>query len=74
VGNRGRFNRVRRVALSETANRYAMHLGEASSRPLLRLCGRWLADAGFQAGQQVQVEVGPDVLVIRPASTIKVPF
>jgi len=38
------------------------------------LCGRWLADAGFAAGVEVQVEVGQEMLVIRPVASIKVPF
>jgi len=72
--NRSRFNRVRRVTLQEGAYDLFWHKHGARSRPLLRLCGRWLADAGFAAGVEVQVEVGREMLVIRPVASIKVPF
>jgi len=74
MGNRSRFQWRRRLTLEESSDRDGLQHGEVPSRPLLRLCGRWLADAGFAAGVEVQVEVGHEMLVIRPVASIKVPF
>ncbi|WP_235024451.1 SymE family type I addiction module toxin [Caballeronia arvi] len=35
--------------------------------PWIRLAGRWLEQAGFEAGQQVRVEVQHGKLIITPA-------
>ncbi|MEJ1963752.1 MAG: SymE family type I addiction module toxin [Gammaproteobacteria bacterium] len=35
--------------------------------PNLRLCGRWLQDAGFGIGQRIKVEVNAGRLTIEPA-------
>jgi hypothetical protein len=40
------------------------------SRPLLRLQGRWLAEAGFPVGSKVRVLVSPKRLVIEPVEKI----
>ena len=56
--------RVRRLTLHETANLYRLRRGAAVSKPLLRLCGRWLVAAGFPAGSVVRVEVSDGRLVI----------
>jgi hypothetical protein len=34
--------------------------------PYLRLCGRWLKDAGFTIGQRIRVEVNEGRLTIEP--------
>jgi len=35
--------------------------------PELRLCGVWLAKAGFEIGEQVQIEISENQLILKPA-------
>ncbi|MBC8254892.1 MAG: hypothetical protein H8E35_12830 [Ardenticatenia bacterium] len=58
------------------ADSYLLRRGEATSRPAIRLQGKWLAlprlragrdaEAGFEAGQKVTVHVDDGQIVITP--------
>jgi toxic protein SymE len=45
---------------------YASGDQPGSDVPFLRLCGRWLRDAGFPIGRNVKVEVSEGRLTIEP--------
>lgn len=36
-----------------------------SAVPEIRLCGKWLKEAGFNEGSRVEVEVGSGVMVLK---------
>ena len=56
----------RRLKLHESGDLYHILYGRANSKPSLLLKGCWLHDAGFRAGDYVDVEVEEGRLVITP--------
>lgn len=49
---------VRQLAIS-----YLFHSGRV---PLIRLCGKWLKDAGFAVNDKVKVTVKDNLLILEP--------
>ena len=60
------MRKQRSLVVRETADAYLLRQGRATSRPAIRLQGQWLAEAGFEAGQQVTVHVEDGRIVITP--------
>ncbi|MBN1318453.1 MAG: type I toxin-antitoxin system SymE family toxin [Anaerolineales bacterium] len=56
----------RSLTIGETADAYLLRQGRETSRPSIRLRGKWLAQAGFEAGQMVTVHVEDGQIVITP--------
>jgi len=58
----------RTLKVSESEDWYKVHVHKnRSSKPLLRLQGKWLHDAGFPAGSRVVVRVENRRLTVVPA-------
>lgn len=56
--------REHRLTVQESGNLYRIKHGYEQSKPALRLCGAWLAKAGFRPGAQVRVRVEDGRIVI----------
>ena len=58
----------RTLKVGESEDWYKVHVHKnRSSKPLLRLKGKWLDDAGFPAGSRVVVKVEEQRLTVIPA-------
>jgi len=55
-----------KVGYSYPDSRASKSNAPALPMPFLRLCGRWLDDAGFTIGRNVRVEVNEGRLMIEP--------
>ena len=55
----------RELTVQETEDRFFVQQFGTSSKPGIRLRGKWLHDAGFRAGDKVEVEVEEEKLIIR---------
>ena len=60
------MKKQRSLTIREMADAYLLRQGRATSSPAIRLQGKWLAQAGFEAGQKVTVHVEDGRIVITP--------
>jgi len=63
----GKFNQAamtRRLKIQESADAYKVRFNGASSKPTIRLQGKWLEEAGFQASRYAVVKVEHGKLTI----------
>ena len=64
----GDMKQSRKLRIGETGSRYSVyHYGTRHSVPQIRLQGKWLQEAGFNAGQDVTVVVEHGRLTVLPA-------
>ena len=64
------FTKSRSLKVQETGDRFRIrHEGEAHSVPEIRLKGKWLLQAGFTPGDQVEVRLTEQGQVIISLST-----
>ena len=62
-----KFNQAamtRRLKIQESADAYQLRFNGASSKPIIRLQGKWLEEAGFQASKYAVVKVEHGKLTI----------